>query len=162
MAVIESLIRRKGGSVITFGDTSYHFTPESDGGPHLATVDNPEHAKTLLSIKEGYRMAGAPANPVVIPVIPNIPTGDPSPSAPNDASGGSEGGEGGAQVLEPNAGPQEGQGEPTSESDENGEDAPLDREALAQEFKEKFGRLPHGKWSAERIAEELATTTEYD
>lgn len=33
--------------------------------------------------------------------------------------------------------------------------AELDRDQLAAEYKERFGKAPHGKWSAEKILDEL-------
>lgn len=63
---IECLIKRKGGSVITFGHKprmiKYHFKPVSDeiDAPHECEVENPVHVQRLLSITEGYRIAGAP------------------------------------------------------------------------------------------------------
>lgn len=62
---IECLIKRKGGSVITFGhkprEVKYHFKPVSDeiDAPHECEVENPAHVQRLLSITEGYRIAGA-------------------------------------------------------------------------------------------------------
>lgn len=47
----------------------------------------------------------------------------------------------------------------TLNGDEEGgeaeEPAPLDRDQLAAEYKERFGKAPHGKWSAEKILDEL-------
>lgn len=63
---IECLIKRKGGSVITFGhkprEVKYHFKPESDvlDMPHECEVENPVHVQRLLGIPEAYRIAGAP------------------------------------------------------------------------------------------------------
>lgn len=57
---IESLIKRKGGSIIDMDapKRQYHFKPE-DGqphdSPHVANVDDDGHAKALLRIREGYR-----------------------------------------------------------------------------------------------------------
>lgn len=35
--------------------------------------------------------------------------------------------------------------------------APLDRAALAEQYKAKFGKAPHGKWTAEAIAQKIAS-----
>lgn len=45
------------------------------------------------------------------------------------------------------------------EGDLNG-DGKLDREELAKLYKAKFGKMPHGKWTAERISEELKKDAE--
>jgi hypothetical protein len=59
---IESIIKRKAGSKITLENpcTTYHFVPESDSenAPHVATVTNKSHIKTLLSISEGFKQYG--------------------------------------------------------------------------------------------------------
>ena len=68
---IESLIRRKGGTVVEFGTPGlpsharYHFKPESaEDGPHLCEVDNDEHYAQFLSIREGFRRYRRDAAPV--------------------------------------------------------------------------------------------------
>lgn len=67
---IESLIRRKGGTVVEFGTPGlpsharYHFKPEAEDGPHLCEVDNDEHYAQFLSIREGFRRYRRDAAPV--------------------------------------------------------------------------------------------------
>jgi len=63
---IESLIKRKGGSVIEFGFppkvTKYHFKPISDDldAPHVCDVpDNSPYLGKLLAVTEGFRIFGA-------------------------------------------------------------------------------------------------------
>lgn len=52
---IQCTIERKGGTQVKMDDgTSYHFKPEEAGGPHIASVSNKKHIKTLLSIPEAY------------------------------------------------------------------------------------------------------------
>lgn len=61
---IQCLLRRKGGTKVTFGNNratqkTYHFKPidaDDDSSPHICTVDNEEHADQLLSIREAYRL----------------------------------------------------------------------------------------------------------
>lgn len=63
---VESLIKRKGGSVIEFGHppkvTKFHFKPESDDidAPHVCEVpDTSPYLGMLLGVKEGFRVYGA-------------------------------------------------------------------------------------------------------
>lgn len=63
---VESLIKRKGGSVIEFGFppkvTKFHFKPESDDfdAPHVCDVpDNSPYLGKLLAVTEGFRIFGA-------------------------------------------------------------------------------------------------------
>lgn len=63
---VESLIKRKGGSVIEFGYppkvTKFHFKPESDDidAPHVCDVpDTSPYLGMLLAVKEGFRVYGA-------------------------------------------------------------------------------------------------------
>lgn len=57
---IESLIKRKGGSVVEMDAPSrtYHFAPVSGKheDPHVADVDEQSHIRSLLRIREGYRV----------------------------------------------------------------------------------------------------------
>lgn len=66
---IESLIRRKGGTTVTFTTPAptrtYHFAPTKTDPRHLASVTDEEDIQSLLAIKEGYRIAKPqPAAPV--------------------------------------------------------------------------------------------------
>ncbi|KFD27077.1 hypothetical protein [Sphingobium yanoikuyae] len=54
--LIESIIRRQGGSTVDLGSAKYHFRPDLEGR-HVAEVDDPAHIATLLAIKEGFRPA---------------------------------------------------------------------------------------------------------
>lgn len=58
---IESLIKRAKGTQIRLGKTDYDFQPEKEGGPHVCEVKDQQHIALLLSIREGYRMAGEAA-----------------------------------------------------------------------------------------------------
>lgn len=57
---IESLIKRKGGTVVELDAPSrtYRFAPESGNhdDPHVAEVEEQSHARALLRIREGYRV----------------------------------------------------------------------------------------------------------
>ena len=51
---IESIIKRPGGSQVKLGAIAYHFKPD-ELDRHVADVENPDHAKVLLGITEGFR-----------------------------------------------------------------------------------------------------------
>lgn len=55
--LIESLIKRKGGTVIELEapKAAYHFQPTETDARHIADVGISHHAKQLLRIKEGFR-----------------------------------------------------------------------------------------------------------
>lgn len=57
---IESLIKRKGGSVVEMDAPSrtYHFAPVSGKheDPHVADVEEQSHIRALLRIREGFRV----------------------------------------------------------------------------------------------------------
>lgn len=57
---IESVIRRKAGSSQTIGGITYHW---NDKNGHVCEVEDPEHAKILLSHPEGWRAVGADIKP---------------------------------------------------------------------------------------------------
>lgn len=64
---IESLIKRKGGTLVEMDapKRSYRFQPE-DGvheSPHVADVDVDSHAKQFLRIREGFRLAEGEEGP---------------------------------------------------------------------------------------------------
>ncbi len=56
---LESIIRRENGTVVKMDapTKTYHFKPEQPDGPHFAEVDIEHHARAMLRIKEGYRLA---------------------------------------------------------------------------------------------------------
>lgn len=86
--LIESILRRHGGTIVTLGTTSYHFKPDA-ADRHVAQVEDDEHAERLLSIREGYREVAyldAPLGSVVTqpapqPVAPVVPTSTQPPAA---------------------------------------------------------------------------------
>lgn len=90
--VIESLIKRKGGSfVLTSDRTEYHFAPNAKDR-HVAVVRDAGHASEFLRISEGYRLVGtlpapapaAPAAPAAVVVAP-APAPEPTPAPAADS-----------------------------------------------------------------------------
>ena len=75
---IESIIKRKNGTTVTLGTTTYFFHSPKADDPHVATVDNDDHAQHLLSIKEGFRIyrAKEPAK-AVEPEAPAVDQDEP-------------------------------------------------------------------------------------
>lgn len=53
--LIESILRRPGGTIIELDDVRYHFV-SNDEGRHVTEVDDEDHIGTLLAIAEGYRL----------------------------------------------------------------------------------------------------------
>lgn len=65
--LIESLIRRAGGSEIDMVTAKYRFLPRGDGR-HVAEVTDRDHIKRLLSITEGFEaVVDEPAADVAAP-----------------------------------------------------------------------------------------------
>jgi hypothetical protein len=63
--LIESIIRRPEGTVVTFDDgESFSFQPVADDGPHVAEVKSPDKIERFLAITEGFRPfdEGVPAS----------------------------------------------------------------------------------------------------
>jgi hypothetical protein len=151
---IQCILKREGGTHIELRGTHYHFAPQADGR-HVAEVTDEAHISRLLSIPEAYRVvADTPAAPKPAaapipeptiqtpPVDPALSTGNAPwtpPPAPTDKPQGSE---------------QQG-GTLESDDGEPVEDHSELRRLLAEQYKEKFGRMPHGKWTAAKIDEEL-------
>lgn len=129
--MIESLIRRANGTLVTLGGVKYHFVPDGDGR-HVAEVENEEHMAKFLAVPTGYRLVlgSAPKKPVVDPNIV-----DPAPSS-NASVVGQE------QSQEPDE---------TSGLDKHGRS-----QELIEQFTAKFGRQPHYSWTDERIQAELS------
>lgn len=53
--VIESIIRRKGGTKVRLNGTEYHFTPDEEGR-HVAEVSKNAHIQRFLAVPEGFRL----------------------------------------------------------------------------------------------------------
>lgn len=62
--LVESVIRRTGGTRVRLHDVEYVFTPGADGR-HLCEVENADHAQTLCAIPEGFRMADESTDPLL-------------------------------------------------------------------------------------------------
>lgn len=54
---IQSLIKRKNGSKILIGETTYDFQPDADGN-HVCEVTDKAHIERLLAVTEGFVEAG--------------------------------------------------------------------------------------------------------
>lgn len=69
---IRSKIERKGGTRVTMDADNYHFQPRVEGGPHIDTVSNKDHAARFLAIREGFEIAEADEERSVLlePVAP--------------------------------------------------------------------------------------------
>ena len=175
---IVSKIKRRNGHTVTLGDTAYKFLPPD----YAAEVEDPDHIGRFLSIVEGYRAAGASgeiplapkteASPQVIllgsDVHPSVfeingkeyslgdvvqlayAASDLNAEAWNDLSEGER-----ADLIDE----QLDKLAESPEGDLDG-DGDLDREELAKLYEAKFGKRPHGKWTAERISEELKKDAE--
>lgn len=122
---IESILRRPGGTRVTLGGVEYHFVPDEEGR-EFCDVSNPEHAKILLSIPEGYRAAEVPK----AVELPKMELTTVEPLAPAEEATAEE-----AQATEA----------PATD----------DRDYWVEQYQARFGRKPHGRWSIERIRAEL-------
>ncbi|GJH00218.1 hypothetical protein [Paraburkholderia terrae] len=169
---IKCILLRQGGTHVELRGTNYHFAPQADG-QHVAEVTDEAHIARFLSIPEAYRVVVETAPAVVVPetAAAKIPEptsqyrGDPAlsgittlqgnaawtPPPANPPQGGeqSQGDQGG----EKGSAPESDDGEPVTDQSEL-------RKLLAAQYKERFGRLPHGKWDAARIDEELKKSVE--
>jgi hypothetical protein len=52
--IIESLIRRPGGTVVALDAERYEFRPANGTEAHVCKVSNQEHIKQFLSVTEGF------------------------------------------------------------------------------------------------------------
>lgn len=147
---IESIIRRKDGTVVDFKPGLYHFKPQEEDGPHIADVEDVEHISRLLLITEGYReydpqlaIESVSLTGQLQPAQEDDEDADqqPAPVAPEEPA------------AAPSADPQ-----PATESEapQSGGTADAERDQLAAQYKARFGKMPHWKWSAGRIRDELA------
>jgi hypothetical protein len=64
--LIESKIRREGGSHIDIGGTDWHFKPGADGA-HVCDVTDEAAIARLLAIPEGFRLVSAAPAPTAAP-----------------------------------------------------------------------------------------------
>ncbi len=152
---IQCILQREGGTSVEIDGEEYRFAPDSDGR-HVCDVKNSKHIQRFLSIPEGYQIADDEGEP-----LPDLPPVEGSDATGDDGEGG-EGGANeptvtptvdGAQTLVPDGSDDED--EDADAGDTPDDAAALDRDALAEAYKAKFGQRPHGKWTAERIQQEL-------
>lgn len=132
--LIESIIKREGGTKITLGGEEYSFQPDAHGR-HVCEVKNRDHIGILLAIREGFRLADD-EKPVDVPaevvneVVP--------------------------EVVQPK---DDGVDNPDNKADDDTvvveTPAENDRDAWVELYAEKFGRKPHHRWSIERIRAEI-------
>lgn len=140
--IIESIIKRPGGSTVTLGDIDYRFEPDHQGR-HVAVVENPVHIDRLLSIREGFRLLeAAPKGNAPAPV----PAGamQAAPVAPA------------IQPSEPEG--DEGRGDDADKEPEGAADGALEDMSLAQVrevFKVELGRNPSPKSIKETLIAQI-------
>lgn len=133
---IECVLKREGGTKIEMDGVEYHFKPQADGA-HVADIADRKHIGKLLTIPEGYLIYDAEQ------------VAKPAPAA--DDSDDDQGNAAPASTEAAASAPQE----PATEKTE-GDDKAGGLADLKAKFEAKFGRKPHHKWNAERIAAELA------
>ena len=157
--LIESIIRRKGGSRIPMGKTTYHFKPEkTEDGPHVAVVTDRTHIQRFLAIPEGYAIAEEDAKPVPKTVIPPVitaptpPETTPEPTPEPDETATNEGGDetttGDETTEEADASSTQGGTEDKALED-------LSRDELMAIYEAEFDRKPHPKSENETMIERI-------
>lgn len=187
---IESIIRRKNGTRVELDDSVYHFKPTPEDERHLCEVTVHAHIKRFLSITEGFQPAdldelktvaadisapvpAAPDRPVLgslvgvqekdgtVTTLPELPReqllilardmdiADADSLSDEELAEAIRAEE--VEVVEEPGQPEEEQAK---------QPVALDRDALVEQYKAKFGRAPHHKLSAERIAQILAEDAE--
>lgn len=202
---IESIIKRDPPTEVVLGDTTYKFTPDSQGR-HVCDVTDKAHIARLLSIAEGFQIpddeekpkaATPPAPTPVIPPAPITPTIQPIDE--NELVGSDvhpaiiDLGDGKTaelvdvvaqaheisglstadwNALEPEVrhglidAVLDGMAEPDEDDDSVDPAAAAEaaakaeRDELAAQWKARTGSLPHYKWTAAKIREELAKPVE--
>lgn len=143
--IIESIIKRPGGSTVTLGDIDYRFEPDHQGR-HVAVVENPVHIDRLLSIREGFRLleaapkANAPA-PVAAGAMQAAPVQQATPAP---------------VTTEPEG--DEGRGDDSDKKPEGAADGALEDMSLSQireVFKVELGRNPSPKSIKETLIAQI-------
>lgn len=178
---IECLVKREGGSTVELFGKTYAFKPQPDGA-HVAEIEDADAQDRFLSIAEGYRVyrpgraaAPAPEKPKAPKVATALLLGSDNHPDPISINGtdhrlgdivAAAHAASGMTADDWNALPADEREALIDEQCDliaDGAIAPAttaepvaDRESLAAQYKAKFGKAPHGKWSAEKIAEELA------
>ena len=142
--LIESLIKRPGGSKIPMGSVTYHFAPD-DLGRHVATVSDTDHIARFLQSAEGFRLLGAVTAPIAPAAPPTPPVGvvstqaAPVPGSPESA------------VVAPAAFVQNHQDATTTEKPL----AEMSDEELRATFKAEIGRAPSPKSKPETMIAQI-------
>ena len=157
--LIKSKIKRENGSNVTIEGTLYRFLPQPPKGDHVCEVENPKHAKRLLSVTEGFEPAddnAAAAAEVAAQVAPEPepqPAPQPEPEPETQANPITAQTDAAAARLEENvepAGNDETQTDETSpeqalenavEPNDDGLDAMSDAD-LAYAFRDEFDKKP--------------------
>lgn len=196
---IESLIKRKNGTIVELDEHRYHFKPSATDPRHLADVKVKAHISRLLAIPEGFQVADEelPEDPEEQPgpvtgTLTGVQEADGSvrtldqldeielraiaiemeiegarelPVAELIAAIQAEEVEiDGIDTSAPVKTEQQGDEQPgktdeqAAETEEKKSEQPAEgetREALAEQYKAKFGKAPHHKLSAERIKQIL-------
>lgn len=167
---IECILKREGGSKIDLDGTTYHFKPNTVGA-HVADVEDKAHRNRFLAIPEGYQIYdAAPAAPAPKSAVLVLIGSDNFPASFEIGDKTFALGDIVAKAhvtsgLTPEAWnelPVEQRDDLidteldalAASNDGNGPDASL--EAAKAAYKENFGKLPHYRWSVEKINEELA------
>lgn len=149
--LIESIIQREGGTTIELDKATYRFAP-NEAGAHVCEVKEGKHIGRLLSITEGFRLYEVDETPATVDLASAgaaaAAAGFDTPEGPGDEEPESEEleGESAQLVDEVPEGAEVVEGPVTAE---------LDRDALAAQYEEKFGKKPHHRANAETILEAL-------
>lgn len=80
--LIQSKLKREGGTIVVLGDTEYHFKDDGKGN-HVCKVDDEAHIARFLSITEGYHEAGKKAGKQSPPAEENNDDEDALPEDPS-------------------------------------------------------------------------------
>jgi hypothetical protein len=170
---IECILKREGGSKIDLDGTTYHFKPNTVGA-HVADVEDKAHRNRFLAISEGYQIydgalmpnsAGKNENPTVLNGSDNFPatfeiagntyslgdivakayiTAGLTPEAWNELP------------VEDRDALIDAELDSIAEANAGGDSTDAELEAAKAAYKQKFGKLPHYRWSVEKITEALA------
>ena len=123
---IESIIKRSKGTTVELDGETYQFNSDNN---HITEVTEPSHIELLLSITEGFRIAGEKSQPIIDHSQPSVKT------EPRD-------------TIMPSY---DEEGDDECESQPN-----TGREEAVSLYAERFGKKPHYKWSVERIYQALS------
>lgn len=171
---IECLIKRPGGTKVRLGATPYHFKPD-ELDRHVAKVENEDHQKAFLSVKEGYvSLDPLPIRPVsldeaIAALRAQFPDADPAQLAevisarPEPAQEAPQGvtvpaPEQGFTATTPNA-DEAGEAADDAEGDDaEGDDdlADLSDDDLRVEFEKWLGRKPHHNMLRENMIAQIS------